>query len=92
MLDNGVLICAFGTRDIQVMCDVSGTGHHWSAPLPIYRGQGSGYTDVQALGADTFRLVYDESSFFEEHAGGHRIVRVVLQALKTESDHPLPDR
>lgn len=81
LLENGVLICTFGTRDVHVMASWDGSGRKWSKPLLIYKGEGSGYTDLQALSADTFRMVFDQSPFFSNKPGG-KIVRVVISTGK----------
>ena len=83
LLANGVLICTFGTRDVHVMASWDGTGRNWSKPFLIYKGQGSGYTDLQALSSDTFRMVFDQSPFFSKKPGG-KIVRIVVSAGTSE--------
>lgn len=81
LLDNGVLVCSYGTRDVYVMASWDGTGREWSKPTLIYKGEGSGYTDLQALSSDTFRMVFDQSPFFNSKPGG-KIARVVVSAGK----------
>ena len=81
LLHNGVLILAYGTRNVCVRASWDGTGETWSEPLVVYRGPGSGYTDLQALSADHFRLVYDESPFHGKAQGlWGRIARVEVSA------------
>ena len=53
----------------------------WNEPLCFYQGQGTGYTDIQALSANTFRIVFDESTFLsDDESGDHRIVRVEIDS------------
>jgi len=80
LLGNGMLIHSYGTRDVQVQVSEDGTGRAWSAPLLIYKGEGSGYTHLQSLAPGRFRAVYDESSFSGVQEGGNRIVRVEVEA------------
>ena len=83
LLGNGVLICSYGTRrDVHVMASWDGTGRTWSQPAAVYEGQTSGYTNVQALAPDRFRIVYAESTFDEYQEGGNRIVRVEVKATR----------
>ena len=83
LLGNGVLICSYGTRrDVHVMASWDGTGRTWSEPVPVYKGQTSGYTNVQALAPDRFRIVYAESTFDKYQEGGNRIVRVEVKAIR----------
>ena len=81
LLENGVLVCTYGTRDVYAMASWDGTGREWSKPMLVYKGQGSGYTDLQTLSADTFRMVFDQSPFHNRKPGG-KIVRVVVSAKK----------
>ena len=81
VLDNGVLICSYGTRtDKHVMAGWDGTGETWSEPMLLYEGQGSGYCQVRVLGPDRFRITYDESSWLAYQEGGNRLVRVEMTA------------
>ena len=83
LLDNGVLVLSFGTRRIiQVMASWDGTGKSWSEPVVLYKGATSGYSNLQSLGRDRFRIVYQEGTFDEYQAGGHRIVRVEMNAFR----------
>jgi hypothetical protein len=83
LLDNGVLVLSFGTRRIvQVMASWDGTGERWSGPVVLYRGQTSGYSNMQSLGPDRFRVVYQEGAFDGPQAGGHRLVRVEMTARR----------
>lgn len=81
LLKNGVLIMSWGTRDVYVRFSPDGLGRRWARPLLVFRGQGSGYTHLQALGPGLFRMVYDESRFDTgDESGEHRIVRVEVQS------------
>lgn len=81
LLDNGLLILTYGTRNVCVRASWDGTGETWSEPLTVYEGPGSGYTDLQTLSADCFRMVYDESPFFDKfRERWGRIVRVEVTA------------
>ena len=92
LLPNDVLVRSFGRRtrgldnsikrEVVVMIDKSGTGRHWSDETIIYDGSGSGYTDVQVLSRDRFRIVFDQSSFGGDYRpGGNQIVRVEISTL-----------
>lgn len=81
LLENGVLVMSWGTRDVYVRFSPDGLGRRWAEPLLVFRGQGSGYTHLQALGPSLFRMVYDESAFDTgDESGEHRIVRVEAQS------------
>ena len=80
-LENGVLACSYGTRRyMHVMASWDGRGREWSKPLVIYEGQTGGYSNLQALGPDRFRICYQEGTFDKYQTGGHRIVRLELNA------------
>ena len=81
LLTSGVLVCTYGTRDVYAMAGWDGSGREWSKPRLIYEGEGSGYTDLQALSEATFRIVFDRSPFFSSKPGG-KIMRVVVAAEK----------
>lgn len=76
LLDNGVLACSYGTRRyVHVITSHDGRGVEWSDPVILYEGQTSGYTSVQALDDDRFRVVHQEGSFDAFLPGGSRFVR-----------------
>ena len=76
LLENGVLVCSYGTRRyVHVMASWDGTGDQWSEPLVLYEGQTGGYSNLQALAEDRFRIVYQEGTFDAYQEGGNRIVR-----------------
>ncbi len=80
MLGNGVLVCSYGTRRyMHVMASWDGAGRQWSEPLVLYEGQTSGYSNLQALADDRFRVVYQEGSFDAHQEGGNRLVRSEIQ-------------
>jgi len=80
-LDSGAVVCTYGTRHYLHTMASWDDGTTWSTPLSIYEGSGTGYSSVQVLSADTYRVVYDESSFQETfQPGGNRIVRVTVKA------------
>ena len=80
ILRNGVLVCSYGTRRyVHIMASWDGAGHQWSEPLVLYEGQTSGYSNLQALGDDRFRVVYQEGSFDAYQEGGNRLVRSEIQ-------------
>ena len=86
LLRNGVLVCSYGTRRyVHVMASWDGTGHQWSEPLVLYEGQTSGYSNLQALTDDRFRVVYQEGSFDAYQEGGNRIVRSEIQIRSRRS-------
>ena len=55
---------------MHVMASWDGTGHQWSEPLVLYEGQTSGYSNLQALADDRFRVVYQEGTFDAYQEGG----------------------
>ena len=80
LLGNGVLVCSYGTRRyVHIMASWDGEGRHWSEPLVLYKGQTSGYSNLQALADDRFRVVYQEGSFDAYQEGGNRLVRSEIQ-------------
>ena len=81
LLDNGVLVCSYGTRrNVHVMAGLDDQGREWSKPLVLYEGQTSGYTNLQSLDGDRFRVVHQEGSFDAHQPGGSRFVRTELLA------------
>ena len=81
LLDNGVLVCSYGTRrNVHVMASLDDQGREWSKPLVLYEGQTSGYTNLQSLAGDRFRVVHQEGSFDAHQPGGSRFVRTELLA------------
>ncbi|MAV38497.1 MAG: hypothetical protein CMJ59_23925 [Planctomycetaceae bacterium] len=80
LLENGILVCSYGSqrRRMSVIASWDGGGRHWTPPLVIYRGETSGYSGLQALGPDRFRVCYQEGSFLNLQSGGNRLVRVEL--------------
>ncbi len=80
-LKNGKIICSYGTRDVYVMSAIDEQVSGWNEPLLLYKGQGTGYTDIQALSPNRFRVVFDESTFLNhDESGNHRIVRVEVDS------------
>lgn len=83
LLENGVLVASYGTRNyLHIMASWDGSGQNWSKPLVIYEGQTGGYSNLQALSSNRFRICYQEGTFDKYQPGGHRIVRLELQATK----------
>ena len=84
LLENGVLICSYGSQRQRMSVIVSwdGTGRHWTDPLVIYRGETGGYSNLQSVGADRFRVCYQEGTFLNHQEGGSRLVRVEFKATK----------
>ena len=78
VLGNHALVMSYGTRDVYVRASPDGLGTEWTEPVRLYKGPGTGYTHMQALGPDRFRVLFDESPFREKHAPGGKIVRVEL--------------
>ena len=86
LLGNGVLVCSYGTRRyVHVMASWDGAGHQWSEPLVLYEGQTSGYSNIQALTDNRFRIIYQEGTFDTYQEGGNRIVRSEIQIGKHRS-------
>ena len=82
LLKNGVLVCSYGTRRyVHVMASWDGAGRQWSEPLVLYEGQTSGYSNLQALADDRFRVVYQEGTFDTYQDGGNRLVRSEIQIV-----------
>jgi hypothetical protein len=82
-LPNGVLVASYGTRShMHVIASWDGRGEEWTKPLVIYEGQTGGYSNLQVLGDDRFRICYQEGTFNKYQPGGHRIVRLELTAMK----------
>ena len=78
LLGNGVLVMSYGTRDVYVRASLDGLGTNWTEPLLLYKGPGSGYTHLQALGSDRFRVVFDQSAFYDKTGLGGKIIRLEL--------------
>jgi hypothetical protein len=78
LLENGVLVMSYGTRDVYVRASPDGLGTRWTEPVRLYKGPGTGYTHMQATGPDRFRVLFDESPFSDKYAPGGKIVRVEL--------------
>ena len=78
LLENEVLVMAYGTRDVYVRASLDGSGTVWTEPLLLYKGPGTGYTHMQALGSDSFRVVFDESPFADKLGSGGNIVRIEI--------------
>ena len=86
LLKNGILVCSYGTRRyVHIMASWDGAGHQWSEPLVLYEGQTSGYSNLQALADDRFRIVYQEGTFDAYQEGGNRIVRSEIQIMPQRS-------
>ncbi len=62
------------------MASWDGAGRNWSEPVVLYEGQTGGYSNLQALGPDRFRIIYQEGTFDTLQKGGNRIVRVEMSA------------
>ncbi len=83
LLKNGVLVCSYGTRQyLHIMASWDGEGRQWSKPLVLYEGQTSGYSTVQTLGADRFRVCYQEGTFNKFQPGPNRIVRTEVEVTR----------
>ena len=77
---SGVLVCSYGTRRyMPIVAGWDGAGGQWSEPLVLYEGQTSGYSNLQALADNRFRIVYQEGTFDAYQEGGNRIVRSETQ-------------
>lgn len=84
-LGNGTLVMSYGTRRYVHTSASWDGGQTWSTSLTLYTGQGTGYTSIQVLSADSYRVVYDESSFESFQPGGNRIVRMVVRATRAKN-------
>ncbi len=82
-LPSGVLVASYGMRThMHIIASWDGRGEEWTKPLVIYEGQTGGYSNLQVLGEDRFRVCYQEGTFNKYQPGGHRIVRLELTATK----------
>ena len=82
-LPNGFLVASYGMRThVHVIACWDGRGKEWTKPLVIYQGQTGGYSNLQVLGDNRFRICYQEGTFNKYQSGGHRIVRLELTAAK----------
>ena len=87
-LQSGLLVLSYGARtedgDTVRVHSSWDEGRTWSAPLILYRGPGSGYTDMTELDDGRFQIVYDESRFYRSDPEMERneIVRVILQGVR----------
>ena len=82
LLENGVLVASYGTRNyMHIMASWDGAGKNWSKPLVLYQGATSGYSNLQALASDRFRICYQEGTFMPNkyQSGGNRLVRTELK-------------
>ena len=85
LLENGVLVCSYGTRRyVHIMASWDGTGSQWSDPLVLYEGQTGGYSNLQAVAEDRFRIVYQDGTFDTYQSGGNRIVRSEIQTARAK--------
>ena len=83
LLPNGVLVCSYGTRRyVHAMASRDGAGCAWSEPLVLYEGQTSGYSNLQTLGADRFRIVYQEGTFDAPQEGDNLIMRSEIHTAR----------
>jgi len=78
---NDIVICSYGTRDIKLRYFKEGL---FSKPIEVYKGAGSGYTDIQKLSNNRFRIVFDQSDFNLKIVkdGIHKIVRVEYMIIR----------
>lgn len=87
-LQSGLLVLSYGARtddgDTVRVHTSADEGQTWSAPLILYRGPGSGYTDMTELENGRFQIVYDESRFYrsDPEMARNEIVRVILQEVQ----------
>ena len=84
LLESGVLVCSYGSirKRISVIVSWDGAGRHWTKPFVLYRGETSGYCNLQSLATDRFHVCYQEGTFLNLQEGGNRLVRVELTASK----------
>lgn len=83
-LQSGLLVLSYGARTDDgdtVRVHSADEGQTWSELLILYRGPGSGYTDMTELEDGRFQIVYDESRFYrsDPEMARNEIVRVILQ-------------
>ena len=80
LLENGVMVYSYGTRrDVHIMASWDDTGSQWSDLLVLYEGQIGGYSNLQVVAEDRFRIVYQGGTFDTYQSGGNRIIRSEIQ-------------
>ena len=57
-MSNGLLVCTFGRPGVTIMFSPN-EGKNWVAITPIFKGKGTGYTDVIEVGGGKLLVVYD---------------------------------
>jgi hypothetical protein len=58
LMSKGLLVCTFGRPGVTIMFSQN-EGKSWAAVTPVFKGQGSGYSDVIEVGASKLLVVYD---------------------------------
>ena len=87
-LQSGLLVLSYGARteagDTVRVHTSADEGQTWSTPLELYRGPGTGYTDMTELTDGRFQIVYDESRFYrtDPESDRNEIIRVILQECR----------
>ncbi len=76
-----MVICTYGIRDIKMRYFHN---DRFSEVIDVYTGSGSGYTDIQQLSNNRFRIVFDQSDFLINQIKGdkQRLVRVEYKIEK----------
>ena len=71
-MGDGTLVMSYGTRQYVHTAASWDGGRTWFDPVTLDTGQGTGYTSIQTLSADSYRVVYDENTFESfQPAGNH---------------------
>lgn len=75
------IICTYGNHGIKLRYFIEGKFSH---PIDIYTGSGSGYSNLQQLSDDRFRVVFDESDFLMSQVNSdyQKLVRVEFQIIR----------
>jgi len=67
LLDNGVLVLAFGRPGVRLSFSADGEGREWTNPYPLLAGDAGdvtahtcGYTSLVPLGGDRFLIAYSD--------------------------------
>jgi hypothetical protein len=74
MLDNGVLVLAYGRPGVHLMFSLDGTGHTWTAPITLRVGdpekwltKSCGYTSIVHVGPNSFLVAYSDFEHRDEN-------------------------
>jgi len=75
LLENGILVCAFGRPNISLMFSTAGDAGDWTKPVAFYRGSGDHYTWLWPTGRNRFLLMWCCSGFCKQNIEERNEVR-----------------